>query len=131
MIQAPPRTIQEVWETLPEGTLVQIINNHLVMSPAPDFFHQETLFEIAAQLKAFVSAHGLGKVNIAPIDVYFDEGNAYQPDILFLPSSQMHLVQNGKIKGAPALIVEVLSPGTKRYDKREKKDVYEKFGVKE
>jgi Uma2 family endonuclease len=43
----------------------------------------------------------------------------------------MNLVQDGKIKGAPDLIIEVLSPGTEAYDKKEKKEIYEQFGVKE
>ena len=33
--------------------------------------------------------------------------------------------------GAPDLIVEVLSPGSEKIDKNEKKEVYERCGVKE
>jgi hypothetical protein len=36
----PPRTILQVWEQLPEGTLCQIINNNIVMSPSPTDIHQ-------------------------------------------------------------------------------------------
>ena len=42
----PPRTILEVWESLPEGTLCQLINNELVMSPAPIDIHQVILNKI-------------------------------------------------------------------------------------
>lgn len=35
MIQATPRTILEVFESLPEGTMCQLINNNFVMSPSP------------------------------------------------------------------------------------------------
>ena len=40
-------------------------------------------------------------------------------------------MQENKIEGAPDLIVEVLSPSTAYYDLRHKKNIYEKFGVKE
>jgi hypothetical protein len=46
----PPQTIQEVWERLPEGTLCQIINNKLIISPAPQNLHQVVLNEINVDL---------------------------------------------------------------------------------
>jgi Uma2 family endonuclease len=131
MLQAPPRTILEVFESLPEGTLAQIINNNLIIAPSPDFQHQDIVSEVASQLRMFVNKSSLGKVIVAPMDVYFGWKNVYQPDILFLSNDRMNLVQDGKIKGAPDLIIEVLSPGTEAYDKKEKKEIYEQFGVKE
>ena len=35
------------------------------------------------------------------------------------------------IRGAPDLIIEVISPGTALKDKKEKKKLYERYGVKE
>ena len=123
MIQSPPRTILEVFESLPEGTRAEIINNQLVMLPAPDFWHQDIVLEIATQLRVFLKQHPIGRVSVAPIDVYLNPENVYQPDILFLTNDQMGLVQKGKIMGAPAMVIEVLSPGTERYDKKEKRVV--------
>ena len=131
MIQSPPRTILEVFESLPEGTLAQIINNNLVMSPALDFNHQDIVSELARLLGNHVKAKNLGKVVVAPVDVYLNKENVYQPDILFLSNERMHLVQKGKVRGAPDLIIEVLSPGTKKFDKTIKKSVYEQAGVGE
>ena len=36
-----------------------------------------------------------------------------------------------RIEGAPDLIIEILSPSNAYYDLRQKKDIYEKYGVKE
>jgi hypothetical protein len=44
----PPRTMFEVFKSLPEGTLCQLINNNLVMSPAPTDPHQKILMDICA-----------------------------------------------------------------------------------
>jgi len=41
----PPKTIREVWESLPEGALCQQINDKIVMSPAPTILHQEVLMK--------------------------------------------------------------------------------------
>ena len=131
MIQSPPRTILEVFESLPEGTLAQIINNNLVMNPVPDFEHQDIVSELVYQLRACVKEKNLGKVVVAPVDVYLNAENVYQPDILFLSNERMHLVKKGKVRGAPDLIIEVLSPGTKKFDETVKKNVYEQAGVRE
>ncbi len=130
MIQTPPRTILEVFERLPEGTLCQVINNQLVMSPAPTSKHQQVLREIFRQVDSYVLSHHLGEVFFAPIDVYLDPENVYQPDLIFISNERKHIIQEN-IHGAPDLVVEVLSPGSIKLDKREKKAVYEKHAVKE
>lgn len=131
MIQAPPRTILEVFESLPEGTLCQLINDHIIMSPAPIYEHQRISNKIATQLTNFVEQNGLGDVVAAPVDVYFGKSNVYQPDIIFISKDRLNIVQGGKVKGAPDLVIEILSPGTENLDRKDKKDVYEQFGVKE
>jgi Uma2 family endonuclease len=120
----------EVFESLPEGTLCQVINNELIMSPAPSSKHQKVVRDIAFELYSFVKKHSLGEVLFAPVDVYLDEENVYQPDIVFISNQQIHILQE-KINGAPDLIIEILSPGSAKYDEKEKKAVYERSGVKE
>ncbi len=39
----PPKNIYEVWEVLPEGNQCQLINNNLIMGPAPYDIHQVVL----------------------------------------------------------------------------------------
>jgi len=68
----------------------------------------------------------------APVDVFLDERNVVQPDILTIMAERMTiLTDEGQIKGAPDFIIEVLSPGNKKHDTEKKKTLYEKFGVKE
>jgi Uma2 family endonuclease len=130
MIQ-PPRTMMEVFKSLPEGTLVQLIENNLVMSPSPKDLHQEILGELAFQLTSHVRNQNLGKVRFAPYDVYLDMKNAFQPDLIFISNENLYKIQENGLHGAPDLVIEVLSPGTAKYDKGKKKTVYERCGVKE
>jgi Uma2 family endonuclease len=120
----------DVFKSLPEGTLAEVIHNQLVMSPAPTSKHQQVSKEIFRQLDAFVLSHQLGEVFYAPIDVYLDNENVFEPDLVFISSKQLHILGNN-IYGAPDLVVEVLSPSSEKKDKRDKKVIYEKYGVKE
>ncbi len=127
----PPRTMLEVFESLPEGTLCQLINNQLVMAPSPLIWHQSISNIISNQLTNFVLLKKSGIVLVAPIDVFFDKHNVLQPDILFISNENMGIIIDDKIKGAPDFIVEILSKSTGKYDLNQKKLIYEKFGVKE
>jgi len=53
-ITHPPKSMLEVWESLPEGTLCQLINNKLVMSPSPIDIHQVVLNEINIEISIFL-----------------------------------------------------------------------------
>lgn len=126
-----PRTAMEVFEMLPEGTLCQVIDNIIYMSPAPTFEHQEIVAEIHFQILGFVKKENLGKCVQAPLDVFLDDNNAFQPDIVFISNPNLTIVKEGKVRGAPDMVVEVLSQGTKDKDLGKKKMAYERNGVKE
>lgn len=129
--QSPPRTGMEVFMMLPEGTLAELINDTVFMSPAPDFLHQTISLELAVQISNHSKKNNLGVCVTAPMDVFFDGKNVLQPDLLFIATDNLGIIKDGKIKGSPDLIVEILSPGNKRHDTEKKKAIYEKFGVKE
>jgi Uma2 family endonuclease len=127
----PPKTIQEVWESLPEGTLCQLINNKLIMSPAPQNLHQVVLNEINIEISFFLRKNKIGEVRISPFDVHFSDENILQPDLLFIKNENLNLIRNKGLFGAPDIVVEILSPSTSYLDYEEKKSVYERFGVQE
>lgn len=131
LLHTPPRAIMEVFESLPEGTRCEVINNTLVMSPSPLDSHQKILGKIFIKLFLAVEKNKSGELRIAPYDVHFDEENIFQPDIILIANENTHLINERGFFGAPDLIIEILSPSNARFDKEEKKHVYEKFGVKE
>ncbi len=121
----------EDYERLPEGSPYQLIQGELVMSPAPGYEHQKSSKKLFVKLYSLLEEPKKGEVLYSPIDVYLDQENAYQPDIVVvLEGSQAKITQKG-IEGAPDLVVEILSPSTAYYDLTEKKEVYERSGVKE
>jgi Uma2 family endonuclease len=123
--------MMEVFKGLPEGTLVQLIENNLIMSPAPLDVHQEVIGEVFLAIANHVKRRRLGKVRIAPYDVYLDDQNAFQPDIVFVSNQNLGAIKRNGLHGAPDLVIEILSAATAKYDEHLKKDVYERCGVKE
>lgn len=126
--RTPPR---EVFARLSEGTLAQLIDGEIIMSPAPKTQHQEIVGEIYRRMANFLEAHPLGKVFVSPIDVKMAEDEIYQPDIVFLSNDQLFRVKEWGIEGAPDLVVEVLSASTAQFDLNHKKKVYQNCGVLE
>ena len=54
-----------------------------------------------------------------------------EPDLLFVSSAKNALFAANGIQGAPDLVIEILSPGTRKTDERTKRDRYARFGVRE
>ncbi len=127
----PPRTMLEVWESLPEGTLCQLINDKLVKSPAPRDIHQVILNKINIAVSKFLEKSKIGEIRIAPYDVYFSEKNILQPDILFVTNENLPKIKSKGLMGSPDLVIEILSPSTAQLDYEEKKIIYERYGVQE
>jgi Uma2 family endonuclease len=121
----------DYYKILPEGAPYQLIEGELVMTPAPNTRHQIILGRLFRGLSDLVEQRKAGIVLLSPIDVYLDDENAYQPDIVFISKDRQDIIQEDGIYGAPDLVIEILSPSTARYDIREKFRIYEKYGVKE
>ncbi len=119
------------YEALPEGSPYQLIEGELVMSPAPGFEHFRSQRNILLRLFRLILEAGKGEVIYAPVDLYLDEENVYQPDIMVvLKGSKAKITRKG-VYGPPDVVVEILSPSTAYYDLTQKKDVYERSGVRE
>lgn len=65
----------EVWESLPEGTLCQLINDKLIISPAPIDLHQKIVGEIYIEISLHLRKNRIGEIRIVPYDVHFSKEN--------------------------------------------------------
>ncbi|MBE3577674.1 MAG: Uma2 family endonuclease [Limnochordales bacterium] len=121
----------EEYRQLPEGSPYQLIGGRLVMTPSPTPRHQFVSFELELQIATYIREKQMGVVAHAPLDVYFEATEVFQPDIVFISRERLNIIGPDKINGAPDLIVEILSPATAYYDLKKKFRVYEKHGVRE
>jgi Uma2 family endonuclease len=106
------------------------------MSPAPLTNHQRIVRRIYGPLVQFLEGKPCEAFD-APFDVLFPRGDeeddlvdtVVQPDILVYCDRSRITRRGGR--GAPDLVVEILSPSTSRKDQKEKFDLYENRGVRE
>ena len=74
----------------------------------------------------------MGELFFAPCDVVLTDTDVVQPDLLFVSRERRHLLENGdNVRGAPDLVVEILSPATVYRDRGYKRALYAKHGVQE
>ncbi len=117
---------------LEEGAPFQLINYDLIMSPAPTHLHQSIIIRLVQYIANYLDkTNNGGFFLIAPTDVFLDEGNVFQPDLIFISEENRKNIIGGKIDFAPDLCIEILSPSTAYYDIKHKKRMYESYGVKE
>ncbi|MCB1180254.1 MAG: Uma2 family endonuclease [Leptospiraceae bacterium] len=117
--------------TPPDSGQYQLISGELVEMTSPNTKHQSIILNIVFYLQSYLRKSNIGKLFISPMDVIFQDGDVYQPDIFFISDQNKNIIEETKINGIPDFIVEVLSPSNAYYDLIVKKKVYEKCGVKE
>jgi len=114
-----------------DGKLYQLIEGELVMSPSPNFWHQEFLVRLVVALRNFTETKKSGLIIMSPLDVRLDQANVYQPDFAFISNARKSIIQNSGIVGAPDLCAEVLSTSNRQYDLTVKRAIYARSGVLE
>jgi Uma2 family endonuclease len=112
-----------------DGVRRELIDGELIVSPSPRTRHQEILLRLTLALGGHVAEFGVGKIFPAPFDVVLSDSNVVEPDLLFIAEDQLDILTEMNVRGAPALIVEVLSDP--RRDRVRKRDLYARFGVLE
>lgn len=113
---------------------LELIDGQLVREPSPGFRHQQIVGNLFDCFRQFVRRRRLGIVLMAPLDVVLGregEEEVLQPDVLFIAQERASVVQNDVIRGAPDLVVEVLSPSTAARDRAVKRVLYLRYGVRE
>ncbi len=124
------QTYQDYLKT-PMGGKYQLIDGEIIEMTSPTPNHQNTVLTLGMLLKKYANENKLGKVFIAPLDIYLGKNDTYQPDVFFISKERESIIGEKKIEGAPDLVIEVLSESTAYYDLKKKKAVYEKSGVSE
>ncbi|MEM7107788.1 MAG: Uma2 family endonuclease [Bacteroidota bacterium] len=109
--------------------LCQLIDGNLVMTLAPNTEHQRIIGKLRIILHKFLSSGE--EILLAPVDVFLDQKNIYQPDLVFLSKKNEQIISKRGVEGAPDLVIEVISPSNSFIDRYTKKKAYFEFDVKE
>ncbi len=128
----PQITWQDVQQLPDDGRRYEAIEGDLYVTPAPTVRHQRISKRLERALLALLEDPGHGELLHAPVGVEFpatEEG--VQPDILFVSNARRGIVADDWLRGAPDLVVEILSPTTASRDRGIKLRLYERQGVAE
>ena len=115
----------------PEDERWELIDGDLFKVDTPNTKHQMTLSDLGFHLWTFVKSGDLGRVFARPTDVVLSDCDTVQPDLVFVSKARADIITRANIRGAPDLVVEILSPSTARRDWRDKFDLYKLHGVPE
>ena len=115
----------------PDDKRYELINGELLMTPSPIPNHQRISGKLEFVVRKFVTENNLGEVFYAPCDVYLDDENVVQPDILFISKDRLNIIGDKNIQSAPNLVIEIISENSVYRDMVQKKRLYARFGVKE
>ena len=126
-----PLTYDDLLETPDDGNRYEIIGGELIVSPSPTPKHQLALRNLFLLVHEHSRKDDAGEVFFAPLDVRFHPHDIVEPDLLFIRKERLHLIEEKLIEGAPDLVVEVLSPSSRRRDQVRKMALYARSGVEE
>ena len=135
MAKQDVRSSQLTYEDYPlfpdDGKRHEIIDGDHYVTPAPKTKHQKVSFNLTVALGSFVKQRSLGLVLAAPSDVILSDENVVQPDLLFVSTARASIVTEDNIRGAPDLVIEIISETTRKKNEVTKRKLYERFGVQE
>jgi Uma2 family endonuclease len=123
----------EKWERLPEdGNRYEVIDGVLYMSTSPSFWHQESILLLVEHVGLPLKQRGIVVMSAAPVGVIMPGADPVQPDFLLIRSERRNIIaEDGRIRGVPDLIAEVLSPSHPELDMVVKRAAYARAGVPE
>ena len=130
------RVSAEEYLALPDdGYRYELVEGVVVMSPSPTLRQQAVVAEILAQIMMYLREHPVGHV-FPESDVHLGTGLrggdlVYRPDLVFVRAERLPRTPDETLRGPPDLVVEVVSPGSRRYDAETKRQDYERLGVRE
>jgi Uma2 family endonuclease len=103
----------------------ELIEGELRVTPSPDTFHQHGLVHLGKQVQDYIDRRELGEYFYAPFDIVLSDDTVVQPDFVFVATDRFAELYDGHaLTGAPDFVVEVLSPGTERRDRIDKRRLY-------
>jgi len=125
-------------QTIPARDLhrYELLDGFVVMEPLAAWPHGEIEGEVVSRLKSFLMSKpkALGRVFGSSQGFDLPTGDTVEPDVSFVSAERWQALMR-PVRGFPAvvpdLVVEILSPSTKKIDQEQKKRIYERNGVRE
>ncbi|HEX5506253.1 MAG TPA: Uma2 family endonuclease [Thermomicrobiales bacterium] len=120
------------WEQLPDdGNRYEVIAGVLYMATAPSAFHQWIVARLLEHVGFPADDEGLAYPAMGPVGVLMPGCDPVQPDFLLVRRERAAIIRDGRIRGVPDLVAEILSPTNSERDTGVKRGAYARAGVPE
>ena len=130
-VKRRPMTVHDYLLLPDAGPRFQLVDGEFHMAPAPNTYHQIISQNLEWILQRYLDKNPIGRIFHAPFDVYLSDIDVFQPDICFFSKEQHNYLDERGATSAPWLVVEILSPSSRRLDTGPKREVYARCGSRE
>jgi len=133
MCPGPPlMTVDEYFRTPEMVVPSELVFGVMRVAESPSPRHQSAVADLFMALAHHVRERGLGRMWLSPLDVVLDAPRALvlQPDLMFVSNAREFIVQD-RMRGAPDLVIEVLSPHPRIGKTAERVEWFAEYGVRE
>ena len=115
-----------------DGKRHELIDGEHYVTPSPNVRHQSISGSLYLLIGNWLEEHRIGRVFYAPLDVIMSNFDVVEPDLLYMSNERAADIATGQhVRGAPNLIIEIGSRGTRKRDETIKRRLYEDKGVTE
>lgn len=109
----------------------EIVDGELYVTPPPNMRHQDLVGRLYLAIASSLAANKeAGRVFLSPFDVVFSPHDVVEPDLVFVADDQLDILTARNVQGSPALVVDVLAPGTRRTAEQIKPPLFARTGVR-
>jgi len=115
-----------------DGMRHELIDGEHYVTPSPNRKHQKVSGNLFLLIGSWLEQHPIGQVYYAPFDVVFSKFDVVEPDLLYMSNERAtEVLTHANVQGAPEIVIEIGSPGTRKRDETIKRRLYERAGVTE
>jgi Uma2 family endonuclease len=115
-----------------DGMRHELIDGEHYVTPSPNTKHQRVLGNLYWLIRQHLEAHPIGEAFMAPFDVVLSRFDIVEPDLLYISRERAaQVLTSTNAQGAPELVIEIASPGTRKRDETIKRRLYERMAVAE
>jgi Uma2 family endonuclease len=128
----PRLTTEDYLGKAPTRLPQELVFGYVRDAPAPSWWHQDVVGDLYVCLRRHLETTGAGRVCMSPVDVVLDHesGLVVQPDLVVIRNERQHIIKD-RVRGAPDLVVEVLSPTVRIGSLDERLAWFAQYGVRE
>lgn len=114
-----------------DGVHRELIDGEIFVTPSPVRRHERLLRRLILSLGVHLDTYPDQGELFMSFDVVMSAYDVVEPDVLVVLGDQLDILNEKNVRGAPGLVVEVLSPSTRRRDQTVKRQLFDRAGVRE